>query len=393
MQLADVKLDDKYTLESGRVYLNGIQALTRLLIMQRVRDAAAGLNTAGFVSGFQGSPLNNMDKTLWEAHDLLQQHHIHFQPGQNEELAVMGVWGSQQVTLDPHARYQGVFGMWYGKWAGLARSGDALLHGNSAGASPHGGVLLVCGDDHIAKSSTVATQSETMLMSPMIPVLVPTGVQEYLDLGVHGFAMSRYSGSWLAFKALDDTVECSASVSVDPARISVRLPEDFTLPPGGLGLRLPDQPLSMERRIHEQRLPAVLAYARANRLNYVALRQSARAARHRRRRQILSRRAAGARAPRHRRAGSRAHRHPRVTSSDSPGRSSRRDCMRSRWGWRKSSSSRKSARSSKTRSARCSTTGPMRDVRASSASATRKAVPTNGCWRRTASSARSKSRW
>ena len=269
MQLADVKLEDKYTLERGRVYLNGIQALTRLLMMQRVRDAAAGLNTAGFVSGFQGSPLNNMDKTLWEAHDLLQQHHIHFQPGQNEELAVMGVWGSQQVTLDPHARYQGVFGMWYGKWAGLARSGDALLHGNSAGASPHGGVLLVCGDDHIAKSSTVATQSETMLISPMIPVLVPSGVQEYLDLGVHAYAMSRYSGSWLAFKALDDTVECSASVSVDPARIAVRLPEDFTLPPGGLGLRLPDQPLSMERRIHEQRLPAVLAYARANRLNYV----------------------------------------------------------------------------------------------------------------------------
>jgi indolepyruvate ferredoxin oxidoreductase len=263
MQLADVRLDDKYTLESGRVYLNGIQALTRLLIMQRLRDAAAGLETAGFVSGFQGSPLNNMDKTLWEAHDLLQAHHVHFQPGQNEELAVMGVWGSQQVTLDPHARYQGVFGMWYGKWAGLARSGDALLHGNSAGASPHGGVLLVCGDDHMARSSTVATQSETMLSSPMIPVLAPSGVQEYLDLGVHGYAMSRYSGSWLAFKALDDTIECSASVSVDPARISVRLPEDFRLPPGGLGLRLPDQPLAMERRIHEQRLPAVLAYARA----------------------------------------------------------------------------------------------------------------------------------
>ena len=269
MQLADVKLDDKYTLESGRVYLNGIQALTRLLIMQRVRDAAAGLTTAGFVSGFQGSPLNNMDKTLWEAHDLLARHHIHFQPGQNEELAMMGVWGSQQVTLDPHARYQGVFGMWYGKWAGLARCGDALLHGNSAGAAPHGGVLLVCGDDHMARSSTVATQSETMLMSPMVPVLAPTGVQEYLDLGLHAFAMSRYSGSWTAFKALDDTIECSASVSVDPARIDVRLPEDFAMPRGGLGLRLPDQPLSMERRIHEQRLPAVLAYARANRLNHV----------------------------------------------------------------------------------------------------------------------------
>jgi len=269
LQLADVSLDDKYTLERGRVYLTGIQALTRLLIMQRVRDAAAGLNTAGFVSGFQGSPLNNMDKTLWEAHDLLVRHHVHFQPGQNEELAAMGVWGSQQVSLDPRSRYQGVFAMWYGKWAGLARCGDALLHGNSAGAAPHGGVLLVCGDDHMARSSTVATQSETMLMSPMIPVLAPSGVQEYLDLGIHGFAMSRYSGSWMAFKALDDTVECSASVSVDPARIEVRLPEDFALPPGGLGLRLPDQPLTMERRIHEQRLPAVLAYARANRLNHV----------------------------------------------------------------------------------------------------------------------------
>src|SRR5688572_16216583 len=270
MQLADVRLDDKYTLESGRVYLTGIQALTRLLIMQRLRDAAAGINTAGFVSGFQGSPLNNMDKTLWEAHELLQQHHIHFQPGQNEELAMMGVWGSQQVTLDRHARYQGVFGMWYGKWAGLARCGDALLHGNSAGASPYGGVLLICGDDHMARSSTVATQSETMLTSPMVPVLVPTGVQDYLDLGIHAFAMSRYSGSWLAFKALDDTVECSASVSVDPARIDVRIPEDYVLPPGGLGVRLPDQPLTMERRIHEQRLPAVLAYARANALNFIA---------------------------------------------------------------------------------------------------------------------------
>ena len=270
MELLDVRLDDKYTLERGRVYLTGIQALTRLLIVQRIRDAAAGLNTAGFVSGFQGSPLNNMDKTLWDAHDLLARHHVHFQPGQNEELAMMGVWGSQQVSLDPHARYQGVFGMWYGKWAGLARSGDALLHGNSAGASPHGGVLLVCGDDHMARSSTVATQSEPMLMSPLIPVLAPSGVQEYLDLGLHGFAMSRYSGSWLAFKALDDTVECSASVSVDPARIAVRMPEDFRLPPAGLNLRLPDQPLSMERRIHEQRLPAVLAYARANRLNFVA---------------------------------------------------------------------------------------------------------------------------
>src|SRR3982751_3441053 len=137
MQLADVKLDDKYTLERGRVYLTGIQALTRLLIMQRLRDVASGLNTGGFVSGFQGSPLNNVDKTLFEVQPLLTEHHIRFQPGHNEELAMMAVWGAQQVSLDPRSRYDGVFAMWYGKWAGLARCGDALLHGNSAGASPH----------------------------------------------------------------------------------------------------------------------------------------------------------------------------------------------------------------------------------------------------------------
>jgi indolepyruvate ferredoxin oxidoreductase len=267
--LADVSLDDKYTLERGRVYLTGIQALARLMIMQRQRDAAAGLDTAGFVSGYQGSPLNNVDKTMWEAEALLKQHRVHFQPGQNEELALMGVWGSQQVSLDPHATVEGVYALWYGKWAGLARSGDALLHGNHAGAAPKGGVLLVCGDDHMARSSTIATQSETMLNSPMVPVLAPTGVQEYLDLGLHGFAMSRFSGSWIAFKALDDTIECSASVFVDPARVDIRLPEDFKLPPGGLGLRLPDQPLTMERRIHDLRLPAVQAYVRANRLNHV----------------------------------------------------------------------------------------------------------------------------
>ena len=269
--LCEVALDDKYVLERGRVYLTGIQALARLMIVQRRRDAALGWNTAGYVSGFQGSPLNNVDKTMWEAEALLNANGIRFQPGQNEELAVMGVWGAQQVALDPRAKVGGVFALWYGKWAGLARSGDALLHGNHAGASPKGGVLLVCGDDHMARSSTIATQSETMLSSPMIPVLAPTGVQEYLDLGLHGFAMSRYSGSWVAFKALDDTIECSASVHVDPARVDIRLPEDFTPPPGGLGLRLPDQPLTMERRIHEQRLPAVLAYVRANRLNRVTL--------------------------------------------------------------------------------------------------------------------------
>ncbi len=271
MALAEVTLNDKYTLARGRIYLTGLQALTRLLVMQRQRDAAAGKNTAGFVSGFQGSPLNNMDKTLADARALLEENHIRFQPGQNEELAAIAVWGSQQVTLDPRARYDGVFGMWYGKWAGVGRCGDAFNHGNSAGASPWGGVLLICGDDHMARSSTVATQSEHMVMAPMIPVLSPASVQDYLDLGIHGWAMSRYSGSWVAFKALDETIEGSASVSVDPQRVQVKLPTDFTVPPGGLNLRLPDQPLTMERRIHEQRLPAVLAYVRANNLNWAPI--------------------------------------------------------------------------------------------------------------------------
>ena len=271
MDLLDVRLDDKYTLAGGRVYLTGIQALARLMVVQRLRDAAAGLNTAGFVCGYQGSPLNNVDKTMWEAREVLERHAIRFQPGQNEELAMTAVWGAQQVALDPKRRHDGVFALWYGKWAGLARSGDALLHGNHAGSSAQGGVLLVCGDDHMARSSTVATQSESMLMGPYVPVLAPTGVQEYLDLGLHGFAMSRYSGSWIGFKALDDTIECSASVDVDPSRIDIRLPEDHRLPAGGLNLRLPDQPLTMERRIHEGRLPAVLAYVRANSLNRIAL--------------------------------------------------------------------------------------------------------------------------
>jgi indolepyruvate ferredoxin oxidoreductase len=271
MSTAPVTLDDKYELESGRVFLNGIQALTRLLIMQRQRDLRAGLNTAGFVSGYQGSPLNNMDQTLWEAEKHLKRHHIHFQPGHNEELALTSVWGSQQVNMLKGARYDGVFALWYGKWAGVGRCGDTFNHGNSAGASKNGGVLLVCGDDHAARSSTVATQSEYMLLAPMIPVLVPAGVQDYLDLGIHGWAMSRYSGSWVSLKAIDDTVESSASVYVNPDRVTIRLPNDFLMPPDGLNIRLPDQPLTMERRIHEFRLPAVQAYARANKIDQIVL--------------------------------------------------------------------------------------------------------------------------
>ncbi|HEV2675657.1 MAG TPA: indolepyruvate ferredoxin oxidoreductase family protein [Aliidongia sp.] len=271
MDLASVTLDDKYRLEKGRVYLNGLQALTRLLLMQRHRDAAAGLNTAGFVSGYQGSPLNHMGSTLRNVGPLLESNNIHFQQGHNEELAATAVWGSQQVTLMPGARYDGVFSLWYGKWAGVGRCGDTFLHGNSAGAARHGGVLIVCGDDHMGHSSTVATQSEGMLLSPLIPVLNPADLQDYLDLGLHGWAMSRYSGSWVGFKALEETVESSASVYVDPDRVKIILPTDFELPPDGLNIRLPDQPLQMERRIIEFRLPAIQAYTRANKLDRVTI--------------------------------------------------------------------------------------------------------------------------
>jgi indolepyruvate ferredoxin oxidoreductase len=267
MDLAQVTLDDKYAVTSGRIYLNGLQALARLLLMQRQRDVVAGLHTAGFVCGYQGSPLNHMGSTLQSAGRLLAENHIHFQQGHNEELAATAVWGSQQVTLMSQARYDGVFAMWYGKWAGVGRCGDAFLHGNSAGSARHGGVLVVCGDDHMGHSSTVATQSEGMLLAPLMPVINPADLQDYLDLGLHGWAMSRFSGSWIGFKALEETVESSASVLVDPARISIVEPTDIDLPPGGLNIRLPDQPLQMEQRIIEHRLPAVQAYVRANGLD------------------------------------------------------------------------------------------------------------------------------
>ncbi|MCP5420340.1 MAG: indolepyruvate ferredoxin oxidoreductase family protein [Gammaproteobacteria bacterium] len=264
-------LDDKYTLEQGRVYLSGIQALVRLPMLQRQRDLAAGLNTAGFISGYRGSPLGGLDKTLWQARNHLDEHHIRFQPGVNEDLAATAVWGSQQVNLYPGAKYDGVFALWYGKGPGVDRSGDVFRHANAAGTSPHGGVLVVAGDDHAAKSSSLPHQTDHVFKGVMMPVLVPCGVQEYLDYGLHGWALSRYSGCWVAFKAIADTVESSASVEVSPQRVSIVLPEDFTLPPGGLNIRWPDPPLVQEERLLHYKLYAALAYCRANRLNRIML--------------------------------------------------------------------------------------------------------------------------
>ncbi len=263
-------LEDKY-LVSGRVFMTGYQALVRLLMIQKDRDLAAGLNTAGFVSGYRGSPLGGLDQTLWKAKTHLAAHDIVFQPGVNEDLAATAVWGSQQVNLSPHAKFDGVFAMWYGKGPGVDRSGDVFRHANAAGTSAHGGVLVVAGDDHAAKSSTLPHQTDHFFKAMMMPVLAPAGVQEYIDLGVHGYALSRYSGCWVAFKALADTVETSASVDVDPQRLEIVIPSDFALPPDGLNIRWPDPPLVQERRLLNYKLYAALAYCRANRLNEVII--------------------------------------------------------------------------------------------------------------------------
>jgi indolepyruvate ferredoxin oxidoreductase len=237
-------------------------------MLQRERDALAGLNTAGFVSGYRGSPLGSVDQTLWKASKHLKKHHIQFQPGLNEDLAATSVWGSQQVNMYPGAKYDGVFGMWYGKGPGVDRSGDVFKHANGAGTSKHGGVLVLAGDDHSAKSSTLPHQSDHVLKACGIPVFFPATVQEYLDLGLHAFAMSRYSGLWTGFKVVTDVVEASASVMIDPDRVQIKLPEDFMLPPEGLNIRWPDTPLEQEARLMDFKWYAALAYVRANRLNY-----------------------------------------------------------------------------------------------------------------------------
>ncbi|HXH02130.1 MAG TPA: indolepyruvate ferredoxin oxidoreductase family protein [Candidatus Competibacteraceae bacterium] len=269
--LATVTLDDKYALDSGRVFLTGTQALARLLIMQHQRDRARGLNTAGFVSGYRGSPLGGLDQTLWKAKKFMAEHHIHFQPGLNEDLAATAVWGSQQVGLWPGSRYDGVFAMWYGKGPGVDRSGDVFKHGNLFGTSKLGGVLVIAGDDHAAKSSTLPHQSEYAFMDAMIPVLNPAGVQEILDLGIFGWELSRYCGCWIALKTISENVDSSASVYVDPQRVQIVIPTDFELPPEGVHGRWPTKPLEQEYIHQKYRLYAALAFAKANRLNRIVL--------------------------------------------------------------------------------------------------------------------------
>src|SRR6516164_5920461 len=235
---SEASLEDRWLAPEGWFYMTGMQALVRLPIQQRLRDEAAGLNTGGYISGYRGSPLGRYDIELWRAAAQLKQHNIVFRPGLNEDLAATAIWGAQQLNNFPAATVDGVFGIWYGKGPGVDRSVDVLRHANLAGTSPHGGVLAIAGDDHGAQSSTTAHQSEQVFEAAMMPLLNPSTVQDYLDLGLIGFALSRYCGCWIGFKALSETVDSSASVHVDPARVNIAIPEE-EMPPGGLHIRWP----------------------------------------------------------------------------------------------------------------------------------------------------------
>ena len=231
---SEISLNDKYTLERGRAFMTGTQALIRLPMLQRERDLKAGLNTAGYITGYRGSPVTSVDMTAIKAKKYLDEHHVKFHPGLNEDLAATAVWGTQQTNLFEDAKYDGVFGMWYGKGPGVDRCGDVFKHANNAGSAKHGGVLVLAGDDHAAKSSSTAHQSDHILNACGIPVLYPSSVQEYIDYGLHAWAMSRYTGLWVSMKCVTDIIESGAAVDFDPDRVQIVLPTDFELPAGGL---------------------------------------------------------------------------------------------------------------------------------------------------------------
>ena len=267
--LRDVSLADKYDLAQSRVFVTGYQALVRMSLMQKARDRAAGLNTAGYVTGYRGSPLGGLDYQFQRAEALLRPNDIVFEPGLNEDLAATALWGSQQAELRGEGKYDGVFGMWYGKGPGVDRSGDVLRHANSAGSSRFGGVIALMGDDHTAESSTTAHQSEFHFLDVMIPILNPAGVQEIIDYGIYGWAMSRYTGAWVGLKCMHETVESTAVIEGHPERIEIVQPTDFIMPPGGLNIRLGDSILGMEARLHDYKRDAMLAFIRANKINKV----------------------------------------------------------------------------------------------------------------------------
>jgi len=267
MALRDVKLDDKYDLGQRRVFVTGFQALVRLCLMQKELDRRNGLRTAGFVTGYRGSPLGGLDSQFLRARSVLEQSDVRFQGGINEDLAATAVWGSQQAELRGEGKYDGVFAMWYGKGPGVDRTGDVFRHANFAGSAKHGGVLALMGDDHTAESSTTAHQSEYHFIDVMMPILNPAGVQEVLDYGLYGWAMSRFTGAWTALKTMHETIESTAAIDASLERINIVIPDDFRMPEGGLNIRLNDQILAQEARLHDFKRDAMLAFVRANKLN------------------------------------------------------------------------------------------------------------------------------
>src|SRR6056297_3287060 len=266
MSLRDVSLHDKYDLETGAVLLNGTQALVRLMLMQRARDVAAGLNTAGYVTGYRGSPLGGVDINMAKAREDLEAAHVRFHPGLNEDLTATALWGTQQAELRGEGKYDGVFGLWYGKGPGVDRSGDVMRHANMAGSSKHGGVLMAMGDDHTGESSTVCHQSDWAMVDAYMPVLSPAGVQEILDYGLYGFALSRFAGVWCGLKTMKDTVEVTSVVDGRPDRMSFVIPE-FDMPEGGLNIRLQDHWIAQEARMIDHKRFAAETFAHANRID------------------------------------------------------------------------------------------------------------------------------
>jgi indolepyruvate ferredoxin oxidoreductase len=269
MTLRPVSLDDKYDLTQDHVLVTGFQALVRATLMQRERDKRAGLNTAGYVTGYRGSPLAGLDQQFMRAGRQLAAANVKFQSGLNEDLAATALWGTQQAELRGEGKYDGVFGMWYGKGPGVDRTGDVFRHANLAGTSKHGGVLALMGDDHTAESSTTAHQSEFHFVDVMVPILNPAGVQEIVDYALYGWAMSRFCGSWAALKCMHETVESTGVVEAGMDRVQIVTPTDFVMPEGGLNIRLQDTFLGQEARLHDFKRDAMLAFVRANKLNKI----------------------------------------------------------------------------------------------------------------------------
>ena len=266
MSHQDVSLKDRYDLTKSQILLNGTQALVRLMLMQQARDKVAGLNTAGYVTGYRGSPLGAVDMQMTRAKDVLDPAQITFQPGLNEDLAATALWGAQQAELRGEGKYDGVFGLWYGKGPGVDRSGDVMRHVNMAGSSPNGGVIMAMGDDHTGESSTTLHQSDWAMVDAYMPIVSPAGVQEVLDYGLYAYALSRFAGVWVGLKTMKDTIEVTSVVDGSPDRVSFVEP-DFAMPEGGLNIRMIDTPQLQEARMIDYKRNAAEAFARANRMD------------------------------------------------------------------------------------------------------------------------------